>query len=230
MELETQIEDKFGLSGITLTHLDVAVNDVIVIDAPSGKFALKLYNIASRSAKEVQWELDLVEHLVEHGAPVVKPVKGRRGYIETLLIDGQERTAVLFEWVPGKKPEPSHATYILLGKAAAEIHNAADDFNPLSPRDTYDTAVLIDEQLQRMKTSLIEADRWPQMLALADRLKRLIANPALDWGICHMDLKFDNVHLNNEALTVFDFDSAGTSWRAIEAWRVLRSSKDYFHD
>jgi Ser/Thr protein kinase RdoA (MazF antagonist) len=31
-----------------------------------------------------------------------------------------------------------------------------------------------------------------------------------------------------ENLTVFDFDSAGTSWRAVEPWGVLRSSATYF--
>jgi Ser/Thr protein kinase RdoA (MazF antagonist) len=31
-----------------------------------------------------------------------------------------------------------------------------------------------------------------------------------------------------EGLTVFDFDSAGTCWRALEPWGVLRSSAAYF--
>jgi Ser/Thr protein kinase RdoA (MazF antagonist) len=42
-----------------------------------------------------------------------------------------------------------------------------------------------------------------------------------------MDLTLDNVHLA-EGLTVFDFDSAGMCWRALEPWGVLRSSAAYF--
>jgi Ser/Thr protein kinase RdoA (MazF antagonist) len=42
-----------------------------------------------------------------------------------------------------------------------------------------------------------------------------------------MDLTLDNVHVA-EDLTVFDFDSAGTCWRAVEPWGVLRSSATYF--
>jgi hypothetical protein len=42
-----------------------------------------------------------------------------------------------------------------------------------------------------------------------------------------LDLTLDNVHLA-EDLTVFDFDSAGTCWRAVEPWGVLRLSATYF--
>jgi Ser/Thr protein kinase RdoA (MazF antagonist) len=66
--------------------------------------------------------------------------------------------------------------------------------------------VLIDEQLQRMKSLIVKARRWQQMTALGDRLKRKIARSKLDQGICHMDLTLDNVHRDGDSLTVFDFD------------------------
>jgi Ser/Thr protein kinase RdoA (MazF antagonist) len=36
------------------------------------------------------------------------------------------------------------------------------------------------------------------------------------------------VHRHGETITVFDFDSAGACWRAIEAHSVLRSSQAFF--
>ena len=65
------------------------------------------------------------------------------------------------------------------------------------------------------------------MTALGERLKDRLAEPSLDWGICHMDLTLDNVHVA-EGLTVFDFDSAGACWRAVEPYGVLRFSEPYF--
>ncbi len=50
----------------------------------------------------------------------------------------------------------------------------------------------------------------------------------LDRGVCHMDLTLDNVHRHGDELTVFDLDSAGESWLAIEPWGVRRFSEDYF--
>jgi Ser/Thr protein kinase RdoA (MazF antagonist) len=61
---------------------------------------------------------------------------------------------------------------------------------------------------RRMRPALLEAGQWRTVAALGERLKRRLIELALDWGICHMDLTLDNVHVA-EGLMVFDFDSAG---------------------
>ncbi len=200
---------------------------MIAVTTPTARFALKLYHL-QRTTAEVQWELDLIIHLMQNGAPVVKPIQGSHGYVESLRVDGRDRVAALFEWAPGEKPAPERDTYTLLGKAAAYIHQAADTFPSSSLRENYDAHTLIDEQLHRMNRHLREAKRWKQAVALGERLKQVIANPALDRGICHMDLTLDNIHRYGESVTVFDFDSAGVCWRAIESHTVLRSSQASF--
>lgn len=223
--------DLFGLDYFTYKHLDTPVNDVIEIATPTKRYALKLYNAQSRNNPEVQWELDLISHLNQKGAPVVKPVSGKHGYVETFHIDGQARAAALFEWAEGEKPQPTHDTYVLLGKTAARIHQAADSFpTPASPERTYDCAALIDEQLERMQSLLIAAGKWQEMKDLGARLAHILTNPALDWGICHMDLTLDNIHRSGDKLVVFDFDSAGACWRALEPYGVLKFSENYFKD
>jgi Ser/Thr protein kinase RdoA (MazF antagonist) len=227
MNLEQHIENHFGLSDVIYEPLNTPTNDVLAVTTPTGRFALKLYHL-QRTAAEVQWEVDLIISLIRKGAPVAKPVRGTHGYVEPLRIDGQDRVAVLFEWAPGSKPAPERDTYTLLGKAAAQIHQAADTFTSSLPRESYDAHTLIDEQLRLMKMHLSEAKRWKQAVALGERLKQVIANPALDRGICHMDLTLDNVHRHGEGMTVFDFDSAGACWRSIEPYDLLRSSKASF--
>lgn len=230
MTLESQIQYLFGLGNPRLEHLNTLVNDVALVTASSGKFVLKLYYAPARTMKDVQWEIDLVEHLAAHGAPVMKPVRGKHGYVETVTVAGQERTATVFEWVPGEKPKPSRQTYVLLGEAAARIHEAADAFKPPWLRFPHDAHELIDEQIERMKRHLMAVRRYDQVVALGARLKDRINDPRLDKGICHMDLTLDNVHFHGGKLTAFDFDSAGYGWRAIEPYGVLRFSADYFRD
>ena len=227
MNLEQQIENHFGLSDVIYEHLNTPTNDVIAVTTPTGRFALKLYH-SHRTDAEVQWELDLIIHLIQNGAPVAKPIRGKHGYVEPFCVDGRDRVAALFEWSRGEKPPPERHTYTLLGKAAAQIHQAADTFHSSFQRESYDAHTLIDEQLRRMKMHLSEAKRWKQAVALGERLKQAVANPALDRGICHMDLTLDNVHRHGDSMTVFDFDSAGACWRSIEPHSVLRSSKEYF--
>ncbi len=230
--LKEKLKKYFDMRDIILNRLSIPVNDVIEVITSSGRFALKLYNTKSRTYDDVQWELDLIVHLMKHGAPVVKPVAGSHGYVETYSLDGQDRVGALFEWIPGKRAKPDRSTYILLGRAAAQIHQAADTFRSTLARDSYDydAHVLIDEQLQLMKQHLSEANSLQEAVELGERLKTLIANPSLDRGICHMDLTLSNVRRNGNELTVFDFDSSGRSWRSIEPFGVLRYSKDYFRD
>jgi Ser/Thr protein kinase RdoA (MazF antagonist) len=227
--LEEQVEEAFGIEVAGVEQLDVPVNDVVRITAPAGCFALKIYH-GKRTAQDVEWEAGLVRHLTAHGAPVAPLVRGRHGYVEQVDVDGRPRAATLAEWAPGDKPTRGRATYLLLGHAAARIHAAGDSFSSPLTRTRYDVTVLIDEQLERMEPHLREARRWEQARELGARLRRFVESQDLDWGVCHMDLTLDNVHVHEGTLTVFDLDSAGECWRAIEPHGVLRSSVRDFGD
>ena len=228
MEIKEQVENLFGLQDAVCENLDTPTNDIVAVTAPTGRFALKLYNPQSRNVADVQWELELLTHLIKNGAPVVRAFPGKNGYVETFIIDGQDRAAVLYEWAKGEKPKPSDDTYKLLGKAAGQIHKAVDTFTSSLVRDKYDIETLIDGPLRRMEDLLTVADRWQRVFDMGERLKQTVVNPALDWGVCHMDLTLDNVYRDGDTITVFDFDSSGECWRAIEPHKVLRLSKEYF--
>jgi Ser/Thr protein kinase RdoA (MazF antagonist) len=225
-DLAWQLAGRYRLHDIGLRPLAVPVNDVVAVTATEGEFALKLYH-RNRTREAVQWEVDLLVHLLGRGAPVARPIPGRNGHLELFETDGQQRVAVLFSWAPGSKPGPSEHAYGLLGEAAGRIHRAADGFPPSAVRENYDAASLVDDQLRRMRPLLEQAGRWRSAVGLAERLQARLARTALDRGICHMDLTLDNVHLA-EDMTVFDFDSAGECWRAIEPWGVLKLSAAYF--
>ena len=228
-QIADQLKEYFGLDNPVCKNLNTLANDAIEVTSSTGHFALKLYNPASRTTTDVQWEMGLTRHLIKHGAPVASPVPGMDGKrLQTFHLDGQDRVAVLFEWAAGEKPKAERSTYVLLGKAAALIHQAADTFTSELPREKYDAATLIDVQLSRMKTPLEECGQWQRVSVLAERMRKLIANPQLDYGIIHNDLSLDNVHRDSDKLTVFDLDSAGESWRAVEPSGVLRFSEDYF--
>jgi Ser/Thr protein kinase RdoA (MazF antagonist) len=228
-EVEKVFVKFYEFKNIEFENLNTLVNDIFAVTTPKGKFALKLYHTPYRTFEEVQWETDLLLHLINHNVPVSKLVVGKSGYINIFQINGQNRVGVLFEWAHGKKPKPSLSTYTILGKTAAQIHQAADTFTSEIKREQYNAHVLIDEQLLRMKEQLIEADQLERFSQLADRLKKYLNHQVLDKGICHMDLTLDNIHRKDDDMTVFDFDSAGECWRAIEPYGVLLTSREYFN-
>lgn len=228
MSIAEQLQIKFGLHDPECKDLRTPANDVIEVTSPEGHFALKLYNSTSRTAQDVQWELELTLHLIENEVSVVKPVKGVEGYLQSFMVEGQSRVGILFEWANGEKPKAEPSTYTLLGGMAAQIHQAADSFKSDLPREKYDIATLIDEQLDRIKQPLLDSGQQQRVYELTERMRKRIEGLDLDWGVCHMDLTLDNVHRHADSLTAFDFDSSGESWRAIEAWGVRRWSEESF--
>jgi Ser/Thr protein kinase RdoA (MazF antagonist) len=230
MGLAHRLAELYGLEVTRLERLDVLVNDVVKVDATSGRFALKFYNVRSRDERAVAWEVDLVDHLAGNGAPVARPVEGAHGAVESIALDGELRAAVLWRWVPGGKPTPSRETYLALGEVAARVHEAADGYEPAWMRDEYDAEALIAEQIVRMRRHLVAAGRYEEVVDLGERLRAAVLGQELDRGLCHMDLTLDNVHRTATGLTAFDFDSAGRCWRAMEPSGVLRYSDDFFQD
>lgn len=229
-DIVTVLEQCYGMSQPTCRDMQVPVNDVIEVFSRDGHFALKLYNIKSRNLQNVQWEMDLLDRLIQCQVPIARPVSGVNGYLETVQLAEEDRVCALFEWAPGQKPPPSRQTYLLLGAAAAQIHSAADSYTSGFPRERYDLHTLIDDQLQRMQPMLKQTGQWQRIVQLVDRLRSLIVETPLDTGVCHMDLTLDNVHVQDDVMTVFDFDSAGESWRSLEPYGVLRFSESYFQD
>lgn len=229
MDVKTQLKQYYGLVASECRNLNTLANDTYAITTKDAKYALKLYNPASRSHQDVAWELELVDHLLNNGVPTANPVYGLNNQqLQSFSIDGKVRPTVLFEWLPGKKTRGNHENYITEGKLAAIIHEAADSFYSNLPREDYNAEILIDEQLSRMKRMLTTVGRWDQVYALGERLKLRLKIPDLDYGVCHMDLTFDNIHLQDDGgMMVFDFDSAGTCWRAYEPYDVLLNSEEY---
>lgn len=227
--IEQQLKNYYGLDKIECKTLNTLANYAIEVTSPNGHFALKIYNPASRTAAEVQWEIDLTLHLIKYNVPVAKPVMGKDSqYLQTFTIGNQNLTVVLFEWALGNKPKPELSTYNLIGEAAAHIHNAADTFTSKYPREEYDIHKLIDDQLKRMQEPLKEFGQWNTVLDISNRMRKIMLDANLDYGIIHNDLTLDNVHLYKGKVTVFDLDSAAKSWRAAEPWGVLKASEDRF--
>ena len=219
----------YGIDKVECKILNTLANYAIEVNSPNGHFALKIYNPTSRTAAEVQWEIDLTLHLIKNNVPVAKPVIGKDSqYLQSFTIGNQNLTVVLFDWALGNKPKPELSTYSLIGEAAALIHNAADTFMSKYPREEYDMHTLLDDQLKRMQVPLKECGQWDNVFELSERMRKIMLNPELDYGIIHNDLTLDNVHLHNGKITVFDLDSAARSWRAAEPWGVLKASEDRF--
>jgi Ser/Thr protein kinase RdoA (MazF antagonist) len=73
------------------------------------------------------------------------------------------------------------------------------------------------------RPALDPISRWGDVAALGELASEALSG-SLDRGVCHNDLTLDNVHIDNDRLTIFDLDSAGETWRAWESQGVYHFS------
>ena len=223
--LSEELERRFPRVGpMRARFVYSSVHDVAHVEAGDRSFALKLYRPGTRTTEDIAWEVDLHRHLSGNGAPVATLEAGLDGVIEHVILDGIERTVVLTAWAPGTKPQPSIHTYRMVGRAAAAIHNASDSFTSPHRRAPRTLETEIDLQLARLRAALEHVGRFHEVEALGRRAATVLARAAPQRGICHCDLTLDNVHIEKDTITVFDFDSAAEHWRAAEPQGVFHSA------
>ena len=199
-------------------------NDVYILEATTVAYVVKIYGPGWRTAADLAYEIDLLEHLVANGVAVAMPVPRRDGkFVHTLTMPEGIRYCVVFSYAPGTAPvEPFTSTlYYAFGRAAGLLHRVADSFVSQEPRFQLDLAYLLDRPLAAIRPHLAHRpDDWAYVAGLAERVHARISEFAaqgLDWGSCHGDLTLDCFHMSEDGqITFYDFDSGGPGWRALE--------------
>lgn len=208
-----------------VTLIRTYTNDVYLIQTQDEKFVLKVYGVNWRTDDEILWEMDLLNHLKVKGIKVAAPIKSSRGnYLEIL----RDRTAVLFEYAEGDKPQAPFPVdlYYDFGKSVAEMHQASDDFQSKFERSPLDLDYLIDKPIKEVEIYINKSEKKEIFYEIANKAKAKIndlASQGLDWGVCHGDMTLDNVHITDDNQFIFyDFDSGGKGWRAsdLQGWAI----------
>jgi Ser/Thr protein kinase RdoA (MazF antagonist) len=188
-------------------------------------YYLRAYRSQWRTLADIQYELDVLNHLARKGFPAVEPVPYQDGRPFCALPAPEgTRYLALFTEAPGpeisydREPEDMARRY---GEAVAHMHNTLDDFNSPHPRFHKDLEHFIDRPLRHIEPFLSHRpDDWEYLLRFAETLRqRILSMPAgaLEQGCCHGDLQ--GYHANvapDGTLTFFDFDCGGHGYRAYD--------------
>lgn len=201
-------------------------NDTYRVKTRQGAtYYLRVYRQSWRTLPDIQYELDLLNHLRSKGFPAARPVQRTDGsfYAEVIAPEGK-RYAALFSEAPGKlisyDHEPEKVSYYY-GRAVARLHNTVDDFDTPHQRFHVDLELLIDAPLRNIAPFLAHRpDDWAYLQRFtADLRQRIVGLPieALEQGFCHGDLQGYHANLgSDDTLTFFDFDCGGYGYRAYD--------------
>ncbi len=220
------------------------LNDHYLLAIEQTDFIVRVYRHGWRTPAAIQWELDLIEHLAQHDAPVAACVRRLDGTwcTEVAAVEGRRALAV-FQKAHGRythfgnngvhRVSPAECA-AQFGLSMAQIHTAADTFTAQSERLALDLDALLDQPLQAITS--VYGYRSQELRTLhhcAERLRSLLAALGpheLDWGPCHGDMTGGNstYHSMRDRVVHFDFDCSGPGWRAYDLgvfrWSMLLNS------
>lgn len=225
--LERLAGEAFGLhASAPLFLIQTGLNDHYALSTSHGDFVMRVYRRGWRTRDDVVWELELVNHLAQCGAPVAAPLPCADGrwYTELAAAEGTRYVAI-FQRARGSythfgatgrhRISPASCAEAF-GRSMAEIHAAADSYRPSASRFQLDFSHLLEQPLAAIGPIFTEYPQEVEDLVeraglLRVQLERRLANA--DWGACHGDISGGNSTYCQGQVIHFDFDCAGFGWR-----------------
>ncbi|MBN2046989.1 MAG: phosphotransferase [Anaerolineaceae bacterium] len=186
---------------------------------------LRAYRLRWRTAADIHYELDVLNHLKQKNFPSVRPIQRRDGaFTQPIPAPEGERYLALFEEAKGRELNydsdlPQRAQRY--GQMVAEMHNALDDFSSPHKRFHKDLNHFLDQPLRNVEPYLSHRkEQWSYFQQFVEKIRaRILALPAaaLEQGVCHGDLQGYHVNVDGDGnWTFFDFDCCGYGYRAYD--------------
>ena len=225
-------------NGSVIRMLGNRENAVFEVVLPSGRAALRLHRQGYQDEAAIRSELWWCAAMAEHGAAVPAAVASRSGDYLVKLSNG--RNASIIAWMPGAAfgaagqplpcaPEDRLKRHFALGELLANVHAVTDrlhlpaDFT----RPRWDIAGLVGEVP-------LWGRFWDHPSASPDQAKILrTARDFLrdqisayqqqggDYGLIHADVLRENILVNNDSLSLIDFDDSGFGFRLYDLGTAL---------
>jgi Ser/Thr protein kinase RdoA (MazF antagonist) len=225
--LAREILPGFGVGGISeCKFYSGGFNHTYQVKTTAGSvYYLRAYRLQWRTLADIQYELDVLDHLKHKGFPAIRPVPYQDGQL-FCAVPAPEGTRYLALFTEAAGPEISYdhepeKTAQRYGRAVAQMHNALDDFNSPHLRFRKDIEHFIDQPLRNIEPLLSRRpEDWSALKKFAETLRRrILALPEseLEQGFCHGDLQGYHAKVAPDGnLTFFDFDCGGHGYRAYD--------------
>ncbi len=200
------------------------MSDVYRLDTPKAAYILKVYLHNRHPQGAIEAEIAFLNDLLEQDIPVVIPVANSDNiYVNELNAPEGKRFAVLFHAIPGDEPKEENLEHSRsFGQLAGRLHCCADQLQKKYNRWHLDETYLVDQPLACLQPYLEHrSNDWEYLRTLGSEilaeLHHLLPKESPMYGLCHGDLHTGNARFDQRGrLTLFDFDSFGYGWRAID--------------
>jgi Ser/Thr protein kinase RdoA (MazF antagonist) len=227
-ELGLFLQPRYHLSqSARCSLLKTGINDSYLVTDTDVKYVFRIYSLNWRSKKEILEEIRLLNLLHENNIPVSFPITDiDKNYIQQFNAPEGERFGVLFSFAQGEKllNFPA-ATHYKVGEIMANIHRLT--VNLELDRVNYTPQIILVDSFEHLKKFI--SGQTQEMVFMASAQKYLLSelngadNHELRYGAVHLDIWFDNLSIDRQEVTLFDFDFCGNGWLCYDlAYYILQ--------
>ncbi|MDQ2996825.1 MAG: phosphotransferase [Chloroflexota bacterium] len=210
-----QLAGYYGIEPTQLHCLTDNLDDGVYGFTREGQdFVLKYTLQAARLYSTLQAQVDWVNFLAAHDAPVSHPVPSLHGvFVEQLPINDTFVSVICYECVPGERPEGTALTAELFqtwGEVLGKLHALSTQYTPPdlhAPIDHWDEGIIRDRQV-------IPADQTIVLKKYDALVEDAYALPKDQhcYGVIHGDVQANNLRIDQGVLRVIDFDNCAYNW------------------
>jgi len=222
--LAERIRSKWGWSETVCEYWSSGFTDTYRVQSKDyGVSYFRVYPYRWRTRGQIQGEVDLLLYLYQNGAPVSYPLcKSDGSFIESIDVPEGRRHAIMFSEAKGAPPRMDRNSSYQYGRIASIVHKLADATEKRFQRTRLDFDHLVRQPLAHIALLYGHRTKDFDYLAklaadLSSAITSLVSNASPQFGICHGDLHFNNLHRDNDGgFTLFDFDCCGYGWRSYD--------------
>jgi len=216
---------------INCNYFVTGLHDNYLVKDLNKKYLLRIYRNSWRNLDEIRFELELLLYInskdSDHPTVAAPLLSKKLDYCITIDCPDGIRYAALFPYIEGIAPQLdiTESQSLLLGKTIATIHQQSIGFNTQYHRNRLDLDYLLDQSVNQILPMLSEKQKL-QLIEIQTELHYNIPqipfeNPSACF--CSGDVNNTNFHINNNKITVFDFDQCGYGLRCFEIAKYYSS-------
>lgn len=206
--------------------------DTYIVKTDGADRFLKIYMHGRRTRLDVTEEVRLLNYLGKCGVSVARPIARKDGcFANQLMAPEGVRYAVLFEAAEGVEEDNEENRIKAYGEMVARLHQCTDRMRGPYRRKHLDMKHLVDNNLAAIAFLMAHRPADFKLIEnVGDQCERrildLLPTRIPEYGICHGDLHGGDVRYREDNTPVlFDFDSSGCGWRALDIGVFLASSE-----
>jgi Ser/Thr protein kinase RdoA (MazF antagonist) len=214
-----EVSRLWDMAATGVAHLRTAENSNWRVEFAGRKWVLRLTRKTHRTRRQLEAELDFVEHVAAGGAQVARPLRtpsGDRVVDATECMSTRERTyATLFQRLQGRHFEYHSADiaaplFRVWGAAMARLHELSRSFEA---RRGFRRPEWSEDPVAGCQVGCAVVER--ETLALREDLVRWLRGlkpDPLHYGMVHGDFERTNFLLDHGSIQLFDFDDCCRHW------------------